>query len=977
LPKVNTILVEPSKNKCMSKKRLFLLDAYALIFRGYYAFIKNPRINSKGMDTSAIMGFMNSLVELIRKERPDHLAVAFDKGGSVARTEAFEAYKANRDETPEAIRIAVPYIHKILEAMEIPIIEKAGFEADDLIGTLAKQAEKAGYLTYMVTPDKDFAQLVSENIFMYKPARMGNDIEIWGVPEVLARFEIERPEQVIDFLGMMGDSVDNIPGLPGVGEKTAKQLLKTYGSMENLLANTHELKGKMKEKIEENKALGILSKKLATIMLDCPVEFHEKDFEMSTPHFEEVQALFQELEFRRLWEQFNTIFKAEPSVLEKAKFESDGIVSSHHEIANSKSQIPTSRSNSKNAIADPNQLGLFDMPTEMQGETISSGYNTLADTEHFYQYIDTQMGRKLLVDKLLQQKSVCFDTETTGLNTLEAELVGIAFSYENGKGYYVPFPVDQEETQRVLNVFKPFFESENIEKVGQNLKYDLKVLAKYGISVKGKYFDTMIAHYLLNPDMRHNMDVLAETYLHYQPMPIEQLIGKKGKNQGTMRDVSLDQQTEYAVEDADITWQLKNFFEKQLVDHQLQTLFETLEMPLVHVLTVMELEGIRLDADFLKSLTHDLTQDILHLERQIYDLAQADFNLASPQQLGRILFEHLKIGGKPRKTKTGQYATGEEVLAELVKEHPIIQNILDWRQLVKLKNTYVETLPETVHPQTGRIHTTFLQAVAATGRLSSNEPNLQNIPIRTERGRQVRKAFVARNEDYILLDADYSQIELRIIAALSGETNMIQAFKNGEDIHRSTASKVYHIPLDEVTKDQRSNAKTVNFGIIYGVSAFGLSQQTDMNRTEAKELIDAYYETYPMLRKYINDQIHLARERGYVETVLGRKRYLNNINSQNAVVRSAEERNAINAPIQGSAADIIKLAMIQIQKLLEEGNYQSKMLLQVHDELVFDIYKPELEVLQPLIKTTMENAFTLAVPLEVDMGVGLNWLEAH
>jgi DNA polymerase-1 len=617
------------------------------------------------------------------------------------------------------------------------------------------------------------------------------------------------------------------------------------------------------------------------------------------------------------------------------------------------------------------------MPTEMQGETISSGYNTLADTEHFYQYIDTQMGRKLLVDKLLQQKSVCFDTETTGLNTLEAELVGIAFSYENGKGYYVPFPVDQEETQRVLNVFKPFFESENIEKVGQNLKYDLKVLAKYGISVKGKYFDTMIAHYLLNPDMRHNMDVLAETYLHYQPMPIEQLIGKKGKNQGTMREVSLDQQTEYAVEDADITWQLKNFFEKQLVDHQLQTLFETLEMPLVHVLTVMELEGIRLDADFLKSLTHDLTQDILHLERQIYDLAQADFNLASPQQLGRILFEHLKIGGKPRKTKTGQYATGEEVLAELVKEHPIIQNILDWRQLVKLKNTYVETLPETVHPQTGRIHTTFLQAVAATGRLSSNEPNLQNIPIRTERGRQVRKAFVARNEDYILLDADYSQIELRIIAALSGETNMIQAFKNGEDIHRSTASKVYHIPLDEVTKDQRSNAKTVNFGIIYGVSAFGLSQQTDMNRTEAKELIDAYYETYPMLRKYINDQIHLARERGYVETVLGRKRYLNNINSQNAVVRSAEERNAINAPIQGSAADIIKLAMIQIQKLLEEGNYQSKMLLQVHDELVFDIYKPELEVLQPLIKTTMENAFTLAVPLEVDMGVGLNWLEAH
>jgi DNA polymerase-1 len=963
----------------MSKKRLFLLDAYALIFRGYYAFIKNPRINSKGMDTSAIMGFMNSLVELIRKERPDHLAVAFDKGGSVARTEAFEAYKANRDETPEAIRIAVPYIHKILEAMEIPIIEVAGFEADDLIGTLAKQAEKAGYTTYMVTPDKDFAQLVSENIFMYKPARMGNDIEIWGIPEVLAKFEIERPEQVIDFLGMMGDSVDNIPGLPGVGEKTAKQLLKTYGSMENLLANTHELKGKMKEKIEDNKDLGILSKKLATIMLDCPVEFHEKNFEMSTPHFEEVQTLFQELEFRRLWEQFNTIFKAEPSVLEKAKFEADGVVPPRDfsNLDNQKEFIPNKSGKPNSKAPDPNQLGLFDMPAEMETETISSGYHSLGNTEHFYQFIDTQMGRKLLVDKLLKQKSVCFDTETTGLNTLEAELVGIAFSYEKGKGYYVPFPADLGETQRIVDTFKPFFESENIEKVGQNLKYDLKVLAKYGVSVKGKYFDTMIAHYLLNPDMRHNMDVLAETYLHYAPQPIEQLIGKKGKNQGNMREVTLGKQTEYAVEDADITMQLKNLFEKQLSEHQLQKLFEQIEMPLVHVLTVMELEGIRLDADFLKSLTQDLTQDILNLEKTIFELAQADFNLASPQQLGRILFEHLKIGGKPRKTKTGQYATGEEILAELVKEHPIIQNILDWRQLVKLKNTYVETLPETVNQQTGRIHTTFLQAVAATGRLSSNDPNLQNIPIRTERGRQVRKAFVARNEDYILLDADYSQIELRIIAALSGEPNMIQAFKNGEDIHRSTASKVYHIPLDEVNKEQRSNAKTVNFGIIYGVSAFGLSQQTDMNRTEAKELIDAYYETYPMLRKYINEQIHLARERGYVETVLGRKRYLNNINSQNAVVRSAEERNAINAPIQGSAADIIKLAMIQIQQLLETGNYKSKMLLQVHDELVFDIYKPELEVLQPLIKTTMENAFTLAVPLEVDMGIGVNWLEAH
>lgn len=960
----------------MSQKRLFLLDAYALIFRGYYAFIKNPRINSKGMDTSAIMGFMNSLVELIRKERPDHIAVAFDKGGSVVRSEMFTDYKANRDETPEAIRIAVPYIHKILDAMEIPIIEKEGFEADDLIGTLAKQAEKAGYKTFMVTPDKDFAQLVSENIFMYKPARMGNDVEIWGIPEVLEKFEIERPEQVIDFLGMMGDSVDNIPGLPGVGEKTAKQFLKTYGSMENLLANTHELKGKIKEKIEANAHLGIMSKKLATIIIDCPVEFHEKDFELSTPHFDEVQELFQELEFRRLWQDFNTIFKVEPSVLQEKKFEQDGIVNTNDQIPIAIGTKPNIlKPNTKSNVPDPNQLGLFDV--EEVTTTGFSGYNTLENTEHFYQYIDTEMGRKLLVGKLLNQTSVCFDTETTGLDTMEAELVGIAFSYEKGKGYFIPFPKENSETQRILETFRPFFESESIEKVGQNIKYDLKVLAQYGIQVKGKYFDTMIAHYLLNPDMRHNMDVLAETYLHYSPMPIEQLIGKKGKNQGNMREVSIEKITEYAVEDADITWQLKAFFEPLLHKNNLIKLFEAIEMPLVHVLTMMELEGIKLDANFLKSLTSDLTQDILKLETEIYALANAQFNLASPQQLGRILFEHLKIGGKPRKTKTGQYATGEEVLTELVKDHPIVKLILDWRQLVKLKNTYVDTLPETVNSKTERIHTTFLQAVAATGRLSSNEPNLQNIPIRTERGRQVRKAFVARNEDFIMLDADYSQIELRIIAALSGEQNMIEAFKNGEDIHRSTASKVYKIPLEEVTKEQRSNAKTVNFGIIYGVSAFGLSQQTDMNRTEAKELIDAYYATYPTLKKYINEQIHLARERGYVETIVGRRRYLKNINSANQVVKSAEERNAINAPIQGSAADVIKIAMINIQKLLEEGNYRSRMLLQVHDELVFDIYKPELEILQPLIKTTMENAVQLIVPLEVEMGVGLNWLEAH
>jgi DNA polymerase-1 len=947
----------------MSQKRLFLLDAYALIFRGYYAFIKNPRINSKGMDTSAIMGFMNSLLEIIRKERPDHLAVAFDKGGSVARSEVFPEYKANRDETPEAIRLAVPYIHKILEAMEIPIVEKEGFEADDLIGTLAKQAEKQGYLTYMVTPDKDFAQLVSDNIFMYKPARMGNGVEIWGVPEIQQKFEVERPEQVIDFLGMMGDSVDNIPGLPGVGEKTAKKFIKEYGSLEKLLENTHEIKGKLKEKIENNAALGVLSKQLATIMTDCPVEFHEQDFELSQPHHDQVQGLFQELEFRRMWETFSTIFQIESGV--------DTMVSKTPENTVSQSTASISKK------SHTGQLGLFDALEAQESVEKNSGYGDLNNIDHLYQHIDSAKGLQLLLKYLMRQKTVCFDTETTSLNTFSAALVGIAFSWEKGKGYYVSFPENKEEVRQILELLRSFFEAENIEKVGQNLKYDLKVLKNYGLDVKGKLFDTMIAHYLLQPDMRHNMEVLSETYLKYKPQSIEELIGKKGKNQRSMREVSLDKQTEYAVEDADITLQLKNYFEPELEKHGLTKLFRELEMPLVRVLTEMEMEGIKLDATFLNSLIKDLNKDILTLESEIYRLANVEFNIGSPQQLGNVLFEHLKISSKPKKTKTGQYATGEEVLKGLKNEHTIIEKILEWRGLNKLKNTYVETLPKQVNPKTGHIHTTFSQAVAATGRLSSNDPNLQNIPIRTERGRAVRKAFVPRNEDYILLDADYSQIELRVIASLSGEPNMIQAFQNGEDIHKSTASKVYKIPLDQVSKEQRSNAKTVNFGIIYGVSAFGLSQQTDLNRTEAKELIDAYYETYPTLKKYIGEQVHKAREQGYVETILGRRRYLKNINSQNQVVRSAEERNAVNAPIQGSAADIIKIAMIDIQKELEKGDFKSKMLLQVHDELVFDVYKPELEKVQQMIKETMENAYQLEVPLVVDMGVGNDWLEAH
>jgi len=945
----------------MSQKRLFLLDAYALIFRGYFAFIKNPRVNSKGMDTGAIMGFMNSLLDVIKREKPDHLAVAFDKDGSQARTEMFTEYKANRDATPDAIKIAIPYIQELLKAMHIPIIEIAGCEADDLIGTIAKQAEKQGYQIFMVTPDKDFAQLVSENIFMYKPARMGNGIEIWGIPEVLERFEIDRPEQVIDFLGMMGDAVDNIPGLPGVGEKTAKKFLKEYGSMENLLANTHELKGKMKENIEANKEKGILSKKLATIITDCNVTFHEEDYALTRPDIEKTEAIFQELEFRRMAEQFDNLFRVDHNA----------------SVANNPSEA---RLYKKPQPKSDDQFDLFAIPSEGEnGEEVrTSFYKTLADTEHFYQTVEGDMAIKFLLQNLLKQQSVSFDTETTGIDPLTAELVGLSFSWEKGKGFYVPVPENQVEAQAVVDKFLPFFHSEDIEKIGQNLKYDLKVLANYNVEVKGKIFDTMIAHYLINPDMRHNMDILSETYLQYSPKPIEDLIGKKGKNQKTMRDVSVEEVKEYAVEDADVTLQLKEFFDKELDGTNTKKLFEEIEVPLVPVLAAMEMEGINLDVPFLHSLSAELDTDIQKLENQIYENAGEKFNLASPKQLGEILFDKLKIGGaKQKKTKTGQYATGEEVLSYLALTSPFVQDILDWRQLVKLKNTYVDALPLQVCGKTQRVHTDYMQTVAATGRLSSNNPNLQNIPIRTERGRQIRKAFIARDENYTLVSADYSQIELRIIAALSGEENMIKSFQNGEDIHASTAAQVFNVPLEEVTREQRSHAKTVNFGIVYGVSAFGLSNQTSLSRAESKDLIDAYYVTYPRLKAYIQEQVEFARENGYVQTILGRRRYLKDINSQNAMVRGGAERNAVNAPIQGSAADIIKIAMINIHKRLIAENWKSKMLLQVHDELVFDVHNSELEKIKPMIKEEMEGAFTLNVPLIVDMGVGENWLEAH
>ena len=932
-----------------NQNRLFLLDAYALIFRGYYAFIKNPRINSKGMDTSAILGFTNSLFDVIKRERPDYLAVAFDKGGSQVRNDMFPDYKANRSETPEAIKIAVPYIQNLLKALHIPVVELEGFEADDIIGTLAKQAEKEDFQVFMVTPDKDFAQLVSDNIFMYRPARMGNGIEIWGIPEVQKKFEIDHPEQVIDYLGMMGDAVDNIPGLPGVGDKTAKKFLAEYGSMEALLENTHELKGKMKEKVEANKELGLLSKKLARILLDVPVQFDASSYQLSQPDIPAVKELFQELEFRRLSETFIKVFAP--------------------------NEAPSQPEPTAPATA-PVAFDLFHQPGSGQLENTFE-HKTLANTPHHYQCVQTPIECSLLVATMMRQKSVCFDTETTGLDAINASLVGIAFSWQAGTGYYVPISKDEAQRNETLKDLAPFFANETIEKVGQNLKYDIKVMHQHGIAVKGPLFDTMLAHYIINPDMRHNMDILAETYLNYRPKPISDLIGKKGKNQGSMRDVPLDQQTEYAAEDADITWQLKEHFEQELGKNEQRELLNKVELPLVRVLAAMELAGISLDVPYLNNMATQLEHEAQQLAQRIFDQAGETFNLASPKQLGPVLFDKLKLVDKPKKTKTGQYSTAEEVLSTLAKNHPIVADILEWRSVQKLNNTYVSALPQDVNTHSNRVHTVYNQAVAATGRLSSNHPNLQNIPIRTPRGQQVRKAFVAKDNQHVLMAADYSQIELRIIASLSEDPSMVAAFNNNEDIHAATAAKVFGVPLEEVSREQRSQAKTVNFGIIYGVSAFGLSNQTTLSRSEAKALIDTYYENYPKLKSYMSEQVDFAREQGYVATVLGRRRYLKDINSRNAIVRGAAERNAVNAPIQGSAADIIKIAMLRIYDKMREQQFKAQMLLQVHDELVFECPKSELDALTKLVKTEMENAYKLHVPLTVDIGVGHNWLEAH
>ena len=930
-------------------KKLFLFDAFALIYRAYFAFAKNPRINSKGQDTSAILGLVNTLMDVQMKEQPSHWAICFDTSEPTERHIEYKEYKAQREAMPEGISTALPYIFELLEAFNIPVIAKPGFEADDIIGTLAKKAEKEGFTTYMMTPDKDFAQLVSENIFMYRPPRMGNGAEIWGIPEVLKRFEINRVEQVIDYLGMMGDSSDNIPGIPGVGDKTAKKLIALYDNMEGLYQNTHELKGKQKEKVESNKDLAFLSKKLATINTEVPVDFESDLFIRKEMNKEAVKKIFMELEFRRLAERWFGKVSSSPTFSEVK--------------APEKKKVPS------------DQFDLFDS-NENQGSLFSSSYDSLNPNKVNYSLVESYEDCVSLLEKLMVLKSFAFDTETTSLNVLNAEIVGISFSFKAKEAYYIPLVSDHTYKEQIMSLFKPLFENERIEKVGHNIKYDYHILANYNIQLRGKLFDTMIAHYLLEADMRHNMNVLAETYLNYSPVKIESIIGK-GKSQINMRDVPPLKVKDYACEDADITWQLKSVFLPLLEKEDLISLFNRVEMPLVSVLAKMEREGINLDLKSLKDFSMELESAAGRIQNEIHTLAGLDFNISSPKKLGEVLFEHMKLDTKAKKTKTGQFSTSEDVLSKLKNKHEIIGKILDFRSLQKLRSTYVDALPELIHPKTKRIHSSFNQAVAATGRLSSNNPNLQNIPIRTEKGREVRKAFIPRNHNHILLAADYSQVELRLIAELSKDPAMVDSFQKGLDIHATTASKVFNCPLNEVTREMRSNAKTVNFGIIYGVSAFGLSQQTSLSRKESAEIISNYFSSYPGLKSYMDSNIAFAREHGYVKTIMNRKRRLKDINSRNAVVRGHAERNAINAPIQGSAADVIKLAMIDIQNKIELHELKSKLILQVHDELVFDAHKSELSFLKSLIKDSMESVIDSNVPLLVDIGEGSSWLEAH
>jgi DNA polymerase-1 len=947
----------------MSEKKLFLLDAMALIYRAHFAFSKNPRINSQGMSTGAVLGFANSMLEILHKQAPSHIGVAFDLSGPTFRNEMYPEYKGNRQEQPEDITIAIPYVKRLVRAFNIPVLEMQNFEADDVIGTLAKKGARAGFEVYMMTPDKDYCQLVEEKILLYKPSFMGNGVEVWGVEKVLEKWGIERVDQVIDMLGLQGDAVDNIPGIPGIGPKTASKLLGLYDTVEGLLENTDKLKGKQKEKVIANAEQGLLSKELARIDINVPIEFEEDKLKYDSFDKEKVETLFAELEFRTLMKRV----MGETRTAEKATAKAKPATSKAGQASTGQMDLFSS---APSPSAQPNVSAEPSFPTEQEKETIDS-------TKHNYWLIDTPEKRKELIHFLSIQDEFCFDTETDSLDALEANLVGIAFSYVKGDAYYVPVPEDFEEAKQTALEFKEILENEKIVRIGQNLKYDILVLKKYGIEIKSNLFDTMLAHYLIEPDKRHNMNFLAETYLNYTPVSIESLIGKKGKKQKTMRDVAPSEIAEYAGEDADITLQLKEKLAPVLENNLAEKLFREVEIPLIHVLASTEANGVRIDVDFLKNYSGELQIDLEKLEKDIYEHAGEEFTINSPKQLGIILFEKLKLSDKPKKTKSGQYATGEEILVTLFDKHEIVQNILDYRQLQKLKSTYIDSLPELISPTDGLIHTSYNQAVASTGRLSSSNPNLQNIPIRTARGREVRKAFVPRSEEFVLLAADYSQIELRIMAAFSKDEVMLDAFRNGKDIHKATAAKIFKVPLEEVDGEMRRKAKTANFGIIYGVSAFGLAQQLNIPRKEAGALIDSYFEEFPSIKKYMDEVINQARETEYVETILGRRRYLRDINSRNYTMRGFAERNAVNAPIQGSAADMIKIAMINIQKWMEDENLKSKMIMQVHDELVFDAHKSELELLKSKIPELMSNAIEFPIPLEVEVGVGENWLEAH
>jgi DNA polymerase-1 len=952
-------------------KKLLLIDAYAIIYRAYYAFIRNPRVNSKGLNTSAIYGFINTLDDVIKRENPTHIAVAFDPSGKTFRHEEYEQYKAQRESTPEDIKLAVPYIKKIISAYNIPILEVPGYEADDVIGTVAKIAEKENYLVYMLTPDKDFGQLVSENIKMYRPRHNGG-YEIMGPPEVCEKFDLENHKQVIDLLGLMGDASDNIPGCPGVGEKTAAKLLKEFGSIDNLLANTNELKGALKTKVEENREQILFSRYLATIKIDVPSEFIIENYVAKPLNEPELKALFDELEFRTMSQnKFGKVFSSLPpdeqvSRIGFTKPKSHPMQTSLFDVADEPEKPVT-----KKTETQPQKSEI-----RVEENVQTNGLLTLKDIPHNYILVDTRVKRADLISKLFMQKSVCFDTETTGIDVFNADLVGLSFCFKEGEAYYVTLPSERAEAMNIMREFKAFFQMPLIEKIGQNIKFDMLMLFMYGIELKGKLFDTMIAHYLLQPELRHGMDYLAEIYLNYRTIHFDEVVGEKGKNQIDIRFADPDLLCNYAAEDADVTFRLKQILEKELEAGGLSKLFEEVEMPLVKVLAKMELEGVRIDTEALKLSSEILTADALALEAEIQEMAGVNFNVSSPAQVGEVLFDRLKLDDKAKKTKTGQYSTTEEIIEKLRSKHPIVGKILDYRGLKKLLSTYIDALPQLVNPKTGKVHTSFNQTVTSTGRLSSTNPNLQNIPIRDAQGKEIRKAFIP-DEGSIFLSADYSQIELRIMAHLSGDKNMIEAFLEGHDIHTATAAKIYNIPFSEVTSDLRRKAKTANFGIIYGISAFGLADRLGISRTEAKTLIDDYFATYPGVKKYMDDAIASAREKGYVETILGRRRFLADINSQNSVVRGYAERNAINAPIQGSAADIIKIAMVKIQQSLEEQQLNAKMTMQVHDELNFVVPLHEAEITKKIVVYEMENAVKLTVPLIAECGIGANWLEAH